>query len=185
MKFDMDSCWERIRAGDLKAYELFYKQWYPAMCYYAKQLTNNGFAAEEITQDTFLKMWQNRHTIFSKDQSIKNFLYRTVHNNCINYCIRQKTQKERLLTFASSRWWYEIGEQFAYDESLLDELHAKETQRKIELLIEGLPAQCREIFKLSRFDDKTNDEIAALLDISVNTVRTQIYRALNKIKSAL
>jgi RNA polymerase sigma-70 factor (ECF subfamily) len=185
MKFDIDACWEKIQSGDLKAYETFYRQLHPGLCYYAGQLTGDAFAAEEIVQDAFLNLWLNRETLFSKNHSIRAFLYRSTHNRCINYCTQRKTRKRNFLTYATSAWWYEIGEQFAYDESLIEELYARETLHTIERLAGELPEQCREVFRLSRFEGKTNNEIATLLGISPLTVKTQLYRALSKLKKAL
>lgn len=65
------------------------------------------------------------------------------------------------------------------------QLQAKETLNRIDALVDSLPGQCRETFKLSRFEEKTNDEIASLLNISVNIVKMQMYRALDKIRKGL
>jgi RNA polymerase sigma-70 factor, ECF subfamily len=55
----------------------------------------------------------------------------------------------------------------------------------IKEAIEQLPSQCRKIFCLSRYEFKSNDEIAEALNISVNTVRTQISRALDNLRFKL
>ncbi|MDR3268224.1 MAG: RNA polymerase sigma-70 factor [Tannerella sp.] len=183
--FDLDKCWKKVQQGDVRAFEALYNRLYPALLYYAKQITGDHFVAEEILQDTFLKLWQNRQELFSDGASLKTYIYQAAHHQCINYLVHKKTQKQSFLQLASGKWWYEIGEQFAYDEQLLDALQAEETLHRIERLVEELPGQCREVFKLSRFEDKNNEEIAGLLGISVNTVKTHIYRALEKIRRGL
>jgi RNA polymerase sigma-70 factor (ECF subfamily) len=64
-------------------------------------------------------------------------------------------------------------------------LLAKELEGQIYNIIEKLPEACREIFKLSRFDDLSHKKIAELLHISENTVKVQIYRALKHLKEAI
>ena len=60
-----------------------------------------------------------------------------------------------------------------------------ELEEKIRLLVEGLPEQCRKIFKMNRYAGKKNNEIARELDISIRTVETQISKALNILRSGL
>jgi len=68
---------------------------------------------------------------------------------------------------------------------LLEKLEAEETNMIIEKAVSELPKQCRVVFSLSRYDYKSNREIASLLDISESSVRTYIFRSLEKIKKAL
>ncbi|NJO69369.1 MAG: sigma-70 family RNA polymerase sigma factor [Bacteroidetes bacterium] len=61
-------------------------------------------------------------------------------------------------------------------------MEAEDCEKIINEIIDSLPDQCRQIFKLSRFQQMSNTEIATKLNISVSTVKTQIYRAIDKIR---
>ena len=67
----------------------------------------------------------------------------------------------------------------------LSNLISNESVEEVENAINALPDQCREIFTMSRFDELTYEEIASQLNISINTVRTQISRALHKLREQL
>jgi RNA polymerase sigma-70 factor (ECF subfamily) len=58
----------------------------------------------------------------------------------------------------------------------------RELEKEMHEVIESLPEKCRIIFKMSRFDEKSHEEIANEINVTVNTVKTQIVRALNKIR---
>jgi RNA polymerase sigma-70 factor (ECF subfamily) len=62
---------------------------------------------------------------------------------------------------------------------------AKEINESIEKAIATLPPQCRKVFLLNKYDGLSYNEIAQKLDISINTVRTQITRAMKKMRSSL
>ena len=73
----------------------------------------------------------------------------------------------------------------AIDDNLIDKIFSEETETIIEQIIKKLPVQCRKVFQMSRFEFMKNEEIAAKLGLSENTVKTHIYRALQKIALAL
>jgi RNA polymerase sigma-70 factor (ECF subfamily) len=64
-------------------------------------------------------------------------------------------------------------------------LDTEDTSIKIQQIVDQLPAQCREIFTKSRYEDKSNEAIATEMNLSENTVKTQIYRALQKIRACI
>jgi RNA polymerase sigma-70 factor (ECF subfamily) len=185
MKFDIDKYWERVQKGDMNAFGVIHEYIFPRLRYYAVQLINDEFNAEEIVQDAFLRLWENRLYIFSKKQSLKTYMYHMVHNDCINRLVQKRTKKQSFIALSSSEYWCKIAESYAFDDFIVEKLEAQELQDKIIKIVDDLPDQCKEIFRLSRFEEKTNKEIALQLKISTSTVKTQIYRALEKIKKCI
>ena len=180
---NLDHIWKKIRQdGDTTAFEYLYHLLYPGMCQYAAHLTGDRHVAEEVTQDVFLKVWNMRKDIISQNGSIRNYLFRLAHNQCIDLLRKNHTRRESFIQSLPSEEWARISETYGFDGMLIEQLEAEETAEKIRKIVERLPAQCREIFIKSRFENKSNDEIATEMNLSENTVKTQIYRALRKIR---
>jgi RNA polymerase sigma-70 factor (ECF subfamily) len=185
MGLSLDYYWQKVQEkGDENALEWIFKNTYPSLCFYAFQIVGDRFLSEEIVQDVFTNLWQNRNKIAIKG-SFKAYLYQSVRNLAINVLIQNSTLKKSVNNLVSIEFWQEIQNNLKFEAFLIEKLEAEETQLVIDKAISELPEQCREIFKLSRNEFKSNDEIADYLGISVNTVRTQIFRALEKIKEAL
>jgi RNA polymerase sigma-70 factor, ECF subfamily len=184
MGFDYHYYWQKIKSGDEKAFEILFKEVCNSLNYYALQITNDIFLAQEIVQDVFLKLWQNRETIAIRG-SLKAYLYQAIHNQAINTKIQGSTKKNAVTKLGTDFFWDFIGETRHMDAFLLENLEANETADLIDKIVKELPEQCQNVFSLSRYENKTNKEIASILNITENTVRTHIYRALEKIEEAL
>ena len=81
--------------------------------------------------------------------------------------------------------WQFISDNYEINDNFIDKIFSDETKVLIDQIIKGLPDQCGKVFQLSRFDSLKNEEIATMLGLSENTVKTHIYRALQKITMAL
>jgi RNA polymerase sigma-70 factor (ECF subfamily) len=185
MTLDLDYYWLKVKNdGDEKAFECIFNNTFQSLCFYAFQISANRFLAEEIVQEVFIKLWQNRDTIQIKE-NFKSYLYQMVHNQAITKVVQQQTQKNATNATVSNDVWQIVLESSHYNAYLVEKLEAEDTQKIINETIDQLPPQGREVFTLSKFNNQTNEEIASSLNISVNTVRTHIYRALEKIKDAL
>jgi RNA polymerase sigma-70 factor (ECF subfamily) len=70
-------------------------------------------------------------------------------------------------------------------EYALDQMIAADLEQDVETAINSLPHQCREVFYLSRFENLKIREVATRLNVSESTVKTQLYRALDKLRDLL
>ena len=184
MSILLHNYWRKVQEGDEKSFKLLFMGLSAELCNYAFQYTADRFLSEEIVEDVFIKIWQNRENI-TPIKSIKAYIYQSVHNACINSLIQKNNKKHIHNVFLSEESWSVIQESTQINSFLLEKLEAEDTERIIKQIILNLPADCNEIFKLSRIENKSNHEIAKLLNLSVSTVRTQIYRALEKISKGL
>lgn len=184
MSLLLHNYWSKIKEGDEKSFELLFKGLFFELCNYAYQYTADRFLSEEVVQDVFMKIWQNRENI-TPTKSIKGYIIQSVHNACINNLIQKKNKKHLNNVFLTEESWEFIRESAQINSFLLEKLEAEDTERIIRQIVLDLPASCSEIFKLSRFENRSNQEIAEILNVSVSTVRTQIYRALEKISQGL
>lgn len=173
--------WNRIKENDVKALEIAFNKFYGPLCLYCTQILNDEGVAQEIVSDLFLRLWEKREYL-QITHCLRTYLYRSVHNACLDY-IKSSKSAER------SRW-FEINEQINLiigdnENDILNKLSLEDIEKDVYTAIHKLPTQCREIFCLSRFERLTYAEIAVRLNISVNTVKTQIGRALDSLREHL
>ncbi len=163
-----------VKEGDEKAFETLFHRYYPSLCLLARQYVDDDEKAEEVVQDIFVKIWSKRKEL-SIETSFKQYLLRSVKNQCINQLqhlkIRQKhAQKVKDDSKENN------GTTFFIEFGLAE---------KIEASIDSLPEKRKEIFKLSREDGLKYREIAEQLGISVKTVEAQMGLALKQLREML
>lgn len=164
---------QALQRGEEGAFDALFRQWYAPLCHYASTLTARDIdAAEDIVQNAFIKLWEQRERIDIK-YSVKAYLYKAVHNACLNR-IRDKKTVEK----------YQQHQIRAMENSYVPEPETELAER-IKKAIEELPAQCRRIFELSRFEELKYREIAEQLNISPKTVENQMGRALSFLRLKL
>lgn len=173
----------RLKKGDVRAFEQVFNTHYASLCRYAQKYVIDLDNAREIVQDTFVKLWEIKHSL-SEDTSVKSYLYKAVRNNCLDYLKHVKISneyKEDLLRKVMDSGFKSI----ASPENCLDGLIEKELEDRINDAIASLPDRCREIFELSRFKRFKYREIAKELNISIKTVETQMSRAIQALHEKL
>ena len=161
--------------------ELFddlFRQYSKPLFYYAVKFVDDE-AARDIVQDVFVKLWSNQ-TIIIK-QSFNSLLFTMVRNSCLQHLEKLKVRHKYL---ESTKLLLQEEELRFYMEEKTS-LIEQELENKLTEVLENLPERCRQIFKLSRFENKKNREIAEELDISVKAVEKQITKALATIRSEM
>lgn len=179
-----ENIWQQIQEGDRKSFEILFNKYYKSLCFYAYEIIKDFNYSEEIVSDAFLKIWTQRDNLLIKG-SIKNYLFQIIHNRSLNLLRDLSTNKSGIHKKITEGYWKFIEETYIVNDFLLENIFAEEIQKKIDGVIANLPVQCREIFILSRFHGKSNQEIAMKFNLNEATVRVQIFRALNKIRDFL
>lgn len=174
----------RIKQGDIKAFELLFKIYHKPLCNYAKVYVNRFDIADEIVQETFISLWNSRTTI-DETKSLNSFLYKCIYNNSINFIKKAQTNRKLSEAYISEIEYRAKMLEGNYSESYFDHLTNEELENSVKNAIAQLPDQCREIFMLSRYEELTYQQIADKLNISINTVKTQLSRALQKLRHDL
>lgn len=165
-----------IRQGNERIFEVIFRKYYQSLCNYANSMLKEIDEAEEVVQNLFSGIWEKR-TELEISVSLKSYLYRAVHNHCLNR-IKHLKIREEYQQYANS--YYESSY-----ESVSQSVIKNELERKIEEAIDKLPEQCRLIFRLSRFEELKYHEIAEQLGISPKTVENQIGKALKILRVEL
>jgi RNA polymerase sigma-70 factor (ECF subfamily) len=163
---------DRLKEGDRKVFTQLFEYYYSGLVIYADRYLHDLGSAEDVVQSAFIKLWENKHTI--KTVSIRFFLISSVKNNCVDLIRKSETQEKYIQRQMNQ--FTDFGNDF-WAEGELKEM--------IETAVNNLPARCREIFMMSRFDGLKSKEIAQKLHLSLRTVETQITNALKIIRKDL
>lgn len=166
----------RIRQGDAGQFESLFRSSYVSLVRYAKIIIKDHDTAEEIVQDLFVRLWQDRQTLTIKS-SLNGYLFRAVHNRCLHWISHSRVVEKHAMEMAA--------EDQPNAESPLEVMQYRELQEKIAEVIEKLPERCGRIFSMNRFEGLKYTEIADKLSISVKTVEAEMGRALKEFRKAL
>jgi RNA polymerase sigma-70 factor (ECF subfamily) len=166
----------RIRKGDIRQFESLFRSSYVSLVRYAKTLIKDHDTAEEIVQDLFFRLWQDKEKI-KIVSSLNGYLFRSVHNRCLHYIEHNKVMERHAAEMSHL--------QTEGEESPSDILEHKELQGKIAKVLERLPERCGKIFYMNRFEGLKYKEIAQKLSVSVKTVESNMGRALKEFRREL
>jgi RNA polymerase sigma-70 factor (ECF subfamily) len=169
---------EGLNRDHPQAMKRIYDLYYVPLCCYAARYVTSRFIAEEIVSDVMYKRWQNRHSGY-RTETFREYLFTATRNTTLNYLKQQQNQKK-----LTDRWAEQLRNELV-EETPLDKLITEELHLRINRLMDMLPEQCRKAFLMSRMDDMTYEEIAAQMDISVNTVKYHIKIALQKLRAEI
>jgi RNA polymerase sigma-70 factor (ECF subfamily) len=184
MKEELDQLWESIIQNDIWAFEKLYKKAYSPLLHYADTIIFNHTLAEEAVQDVFIKLWQKRSTILVTG-SFKSYLFRSVHNQALNLLRQQELKKESVNALCSEKLWKFIENNYEMDDNALDQIYMGELEEVVKSAVDSLPEKCQKVFFMSRYALMSNEEIAHKLKLSEHTVKSHIYRSLQKISDVL
>jgi len=164
--------------GNPQLFDELFRQYSRPLFYYASKFVENE-TAKDIVQDIFFKVWSDRKIIVSK--SLNALLFTMVRNSCLQHLEKQKVRNKYL---ESARLKLQEEELLYFMEEKTS-LIEQELEDKLNKVLNSLPERCRQIFLLSRFENKKNKEIAEELEISVKAVEKQITRALATIRTEM
>lgn len=168
IQFNEKALLQAIGNGSKAEFEILFRKYYRTLCNYAYGRIADRVEAEEIVQEVFCKIWEQRDKLVKLD-SVKAYLFRCVHNSSLNKIRHQKIKQEYM-------------EHSARENSIIElptsGLQLKELQDKLQVAISTLPEQCGLVFKLSRYEEMSYKEIASVLSISVKTVENHMGKAL-------
>lgn len=154
--------------------EELFKKYYPRLCHFAWQFVHDRDLVEDVAQDAFMAYWNNQHAVADDDIAIKNFLYSSVRNACLNRSRHEKVVQRFLGRYHPDE----------FEEShVMANIIRSEVMDEIYRIMQAMPDGCRQVFRLGYLEGLSNYKIAEELNISVNTVKTQKQRGVKLIKN--
>lgn len=166
----------RVAGGDESAFRIIFDSYRQRLFVFAWHISHSTVEAEEIVQDIFMKLWENRAALARVDHPRK-YIYTMARNRALDQLSRIARDK-RLRTQA----WANISQGHNVTEDLLN---AKESGELISEAIASLPEKKQAIYRLSRQEGRSHQEIAREMSLSVQTVKNILTEILKHIKAHL
>ncbi|HUZ58598.1 MAG TPA: RNA polymerase sigma-70 factor [Hanamia sp.] len=163
-----------FQQGEEKGFDFFFRDLFPALCFFANHILDNRCEAEDIASSAFIKIWK-KHQQFDNAKNIRSYLYQIVRNDCLKFHQQQKrsaiiTKEIRYLSIGDLENNYEA------------DIIRAEFLSEIYKFINTLPTGCRKIFKMLYIHGKSVKEISNELGITASTIRTQKAKGLAVLK---
>lgn len=160
--------------SDRIAFDELFCFYFPGLVSFANSITKDQQLSEEVVEDVFLKLWDNRRMLTSI-RSFSHYIYTATKYASINAIKRKK-----LIDYE------EIGDDFQLSNATPEtKMINSENLAKITKAINDLPPRCRLIFRLIKEDGLRYSDVAQLLNISVKTVESQMMIAIKKLVQTL
>lgn len=160
-----------LRKGCHKAFEQVFSSYYAKIKIFIAGLIKSDVDAEELAEELFVNLWINRKEI-DADKSFSAYLHTIAHNMVMNYLRRKYIHNDYLNKQAEANYSYSSEE----------ELIARETSLLLELAVDKMPEQRRQIFLLSRKEGLKNEDIAIRLQTTKHNVESQLSIALKELR---
>jgi RNA polymerase sigma-70 factor, ECF subfamily len=166
---------ELLKAGNPKSIDLLFENYYNYLCGVAFRMIEDNSYAEDIVQDLILNLWNKRENLDIKI-SLGAYLKRATINRSLNYLRSNHNKLEDSIT---------APDVVSQDKGSQDIMEQTELESQIHNIIEQLSPKCKIVFKMSRFEEMTYQEIAETLSLSVKTVENHIAKALKILRISL
>ena len=171
---------KRIVAGDLAAYETFVERYQRLVGHIVFRMVDNPADREDIAQDIFVKVYQNLPK-FQFECKVSTWIGKITFNTCVNYLAKKKTP---LLGDIGPE--EATADDFADDSERPDEMvESRDISSHLRKEIAGLPVAYRTVLTLYHLEEMTYGEIAGIMDLPMNTVKSHLFRARRALKEKL
>ncbi|HEY4789013.1 MAG TPA: RNA polymerase sigma-70 factor [Bacteroidales bacterium] len=166
----------RLKEGDMNSFEEVFTIFQPKLLAFVYRYLKSKEDSEEIVQEVFIQIWENRTTLNEK-LSFKSYLFTITKNRIIDYFRKKKIE-------TLSKNYVRNFTELIHDNTS-SELVYKDYDAVLAEAIEKLPDKRKVIFLLSRKFGMSRNEIANFFNISENTVKNQLQEALNFLRDIL
>jgi RNA polymerase sigma-70 factor (ECF subfamily) len=165
-----------------EAFDELFRCYYPRLISYISSILDSK-VAEDIAQDVFLYVWENRKKIYF-GQGFQSYLFQSGYTRAMDYLRKQHTVMDYAQNVQTD--FLEIYEKLARNEdSILDHLYSKDFYQTLHQLLDKIPEQRRNVFLLAYVDGLKSKDIAEQCNMSQRTVESHIYLTLKFLRERL
>lgn len=166
---------EELTEGNQEAFRTVFKAAYPQVRAFSKGFTKNDTDADDIAQQVFIKLWTKR-AILANVRNFETYLYTITKNTVLNHMASQKAFMVDIS---------DVRNLSTENTSPLEQIEASDLQLLIDMTVENMPPQRQAVYKLSRVEGLSNDQIAERLGLQKKTVENHLNLALGEIRKVL
>jgi RNA polymerase sigma factor (sigma-70 family) len=160
----------QVRGGRTAALATLFERHHARIYGYCLRMTGNRAAAEDLVQDVFMKMLKYKAT-FKDDSELVPWMFGIARNSCLAHLKRRAADQVPLAA-------EHVEAPDTADETPRDDRESE----LVRAALLRLPAERREVLVLSRYEYKSYDEIARVLDCSVGAVKVRVHRAMKQLR---
>lgn len=169
-----ENLFQKLAEGDHTAFKQVYRMYFPKIHAFAYGFLKNMDEADELTQMVFIKLW-DKHELFSEVRKFDSYLFTLTKYTVFNYI------KAKYMLPMSDE---EIPDQ-SHQETPHENLIANDLRLLIDLTVSHMPPKRQQIFRMSRLEGFSNEEIAEKMGIQKKTVENHLNLALNELRKAV
>jgi len=179
--FDEQALVDRIRAGEVEAFEALFRTYYNSLCVFAEGYVRSPDVAEELVDDIFCRIWERRAD-WQVTHGVRAYLYASVRNRALNSIARERVALEAGERADREDVAIAMGQA---EPSPEDRVAATELEAAVKRAWAALPPRCHQTYLLHRQHGMSYAEIASIMGISIKTVENQLARALKALRMSL
>jgi RNA polymerase sigma-70 factor (ECF subfamily) len=169
----------KVLEGDTRAFERLVEKYKKRIYYLAYKMTRDHDSADELAQESFVKAYQAMSG-FKPGHSFYTWIYRICVNLSINFLKRERQSVSADFLRDSG-----IVIDRSDESSQLERMIASEQAAIVKEALNNLPPDQKAVFILKTYDDMSYEQMAEVMDCSIGTVMSRLFRARRKLKRAL
>lgn len=166
---------EELTEGNQEAFRIIFKAAYPQVRAFSLGLLKNDADADDIAQLVFIKLWTKR-AMLAQVKNFDTYLYTITKNTVLNHIASRKALMIDIT---------DIPNVSTDNVSPLDQIEAGDMQLLIDMVVENMPPQRQAVYRMSREEGLSNDQIAETLELQKKTVENHLNLALGDIRKVL
>lgn len=171
-------------ASDIQLFNRLFADYRTRFIRFAQTYVKDISIAEDFTTEAFMSYWENKDKL-RLDSNPPAYIMTSIKNKCLNY-LEHIQLKQKVLTQMSAHSAWELNTRIVTLKACdPNRLFSEEIQQIITETLATLPPKTAEIFRLSRYENKSNKEIADMMDMTVKGVQFHISKALKELRISL
>lgn len=178
-KYNQRNLWKEIKAGKTEAFDTLYEQYIDMLFSFGLTFSSDSGLIKDSIHDLFFELYKYRKKLSDTD-NIKNYLFKSLKRK-----IFSNQSKKRKITYAREIADLPDLNKGSVEEDLIHAEQNDEVWEELTKAINNLPHRQREVLTLKFIADLSYTEIAEIMEISVESARTSVYRSLKLIKESV
>ena len=174
-----EKLWKALKNGDLKAFAIIYKSYYPRLYGYGLKISKNPSITEDTLQDFFMYVHEHRENL-SNLESIAPYLFSSYRR----YLIKKIKKKRRVISF-SDLTSPPIDIHFSPEEILINQESETFKNNNLSMLLNKLPKRQKEALYLKYYAKLSTSDIAEVMDLNYQSVSNTIHKAIKNLRSEI